>query len=571
MKKVYADYHSMRYTRKHDGRLGQWKYAGTAMRSKVPDRSINRNPDLTDEDGRHEMSGIARPIAGMQSVRDPDYVEYMVLSAKTAKIDGFMLEWGFPEHTADSDLKVLLKTAEQYNFEVGINWCDAWHFYDWIRQAHDDIRKREDILPYFKASLEYLLDNVYAKENSIRFDGRPLIFIFGGGLRENELKDVKKFISESIEKNGQPLLLARAPIWGELSKTDVQYETTADTEYYKQFDGFFPWIPTRLRSGEGRAYKHWDRYADQKDCINYLRQAMALQISKNIKTAPLIGGVCPEMDNRGCASWGKHDLSYIPRNHGATYQAMWEENLRHKDELDLIFITSWNDFTENHQIEASYEHGFRELFTTEKYAADFKSLPSDPEGIELPLKLFKLRKEAEVYKILGFAAESFSAELDKIGTAISHGCYQEAKHGIMQAEETIKKRKAETKSFPVCTELKSCQNRNAHETFTVYSIPETSSLPLEKAAAELYLEFTYKDAPGELIVSAPSRREDCEDGDFSVICSLTRSGSGEFKKARVRIYPENTDFKENPLLLKFTDRAENIKDVKLTGEIRRRL
>ena len=48
---------------------------------------------------------------------------------------------------------------------------------------------------------------------------------------------------------------------------------------------------------------------------------------------------------------------------------MWKFCMAEKDSLDMMFIASWSDYTEGHEIEPTIENGDRELRTTLKYAA----------------------------------------------------------------------------------------------------------------------------------------------------------------------------------------------------------
>ena len=93
-KKVYADFHGVRYTRQHDGKLGRWEMYANTEKSSTGRKSLCYNADLIDSEGRHEIAAMAYPQVGMQSNLDPDYIEYQILSAKAAKIDGFFIEWG---------------------------------------------------------------------------------------------------------------------------------------------------------------------------------------------------------------------------------------------------------------------------------------------------------------------------------------------------------------------------------------------------------------------------------------------------------------------------------------------
>ena len=69
---------------------------------------------------------------------------------------------------------------------------------------------------------------------------------------------------------------------------------------------------------------------------------------------------------------------------------MWKFCMAEKDSLDMMFIASWSDYTEGHEIEPTIENGDRELRTTLKYAAEFKGEQADERGLTLPLMLFRL-------------------------------------------------------------------------------------------------------------------------------------------------------------------------------------
>ena len=113
-KKVYADFHGVRYTRQHDGKLGRWEMYANTEKSTTGRKSLCYNADLIDSEGRHEIAAVAYPQVGMQSNLDPDYIEYQILSAKVAKIDGFFIEWGFKPHENDILLREMQKVAAKH-------------------------------------------------------------------------------------------------------------------------------------------------------------------------------------------------------------------------------------------------------------------------------------------------------------------------------------------------------------------------------------------------------------------------------------------------------------------------
>ncbi|RLE58840.1 MAG: hypothetical protein DRN53_07805, partial [Thermoprotei archaeon] len=60
-----------------------------------------------------------------------------------------------------------------------------------------------------------------------------------------------------------------------------------------------------------------------------------------------------------------------PRQDGRYYIDSWNTALKH--DPDWIFITSWNEWYENSQIEPSVEYGTMYLFLTKQQVMRFKS------------------------------------------------------------------------------------------------------------------------------------------------------------------------------------------------------
>ena len=96
-KKIYADYHGVRYTRAHDGKLGRWEMHAETAKSKTGRKTLCYNADFMDAAGRHDIAAAAYPQAGMQSNLDPGYIEYQLLSAKAAGIGALVAVclWAF--------------------------------------------------------------------------------------------------------------------------------------------------------------------------------------------------------------------------------------------------------------------------------------------------------------------------------------------------------------------------------------------------------------------------------------------------------------------------------------------
>ncbi|GKX29774.1 hypothetical protein SH1V18_22540 [Vallitalea longa] len=539
-KKVYADYHGPRCTRIVDGELGHWKFSGTAKKSKVKNRTVNYNGDLILENGLNDVAAMSYPITGIQSQNDPHYIEYQILLAKAAHIDGFFVEWGFKEHRSNKELLGIMEIAKKYDFEIGINWCDAWHFYDWIEEFHT-INDRQDKVNLFKESLQYLLDNVFSKKTGVTFNGHPIIFMFGGGPTVEEFKNILSEEYKIPQGLKDPWFFTRAPINGQVTENKVNYELT-HTKWLDIMQGVFGWMPTRVRKGEGTKYDNWDRYAVVEDTVDYLDTLNLGQDKYEDSFKIKISSAAPGMDNRACASWDKHDLSHIPRDNGRTYEEMWKYNAVNKSDIDIVYIVSWNDYTERHQIEPTIIDGYRELLTTEKYAADFKGINQNTDGMGLPFKLFDLRKKVDLLNKVGLETICYESILDEIGIMVSKGSYVEAKleiEGIISLLDNVLQQ----------ITIDYLEVNLPNENIISYSDEGGLYLKFKEGIAKRlrdnyyrgYISFEYFDNDNDSFLIKGTTNKEKSD-NYSIIADIKKNGTNMWEKGKVQIFKENIIF-----------------------------
>lgn len=544
-KKVYADYHGPRCTREHDKKLGQWKYYGTAQKSKVQNRKANYNADCIKENGLFDLATLAYPLLGMQSQRDEDYIEFQILTAKLAHIDGFFVEWGFQEHESNEELLIMMRIAKKLGFEIGINWCDAWHFYSWIEEFHKDAVSREKKLELFENNVQYLIDVLFQTEVGAKIDGHPLIFLFGGGLNIEEFIKIKEKQYQLPMGIKEPYFFARAPIVGKEESNEVVYELE-ENEWAKMTDGIFGWIPTRVRNGlSTEKFSSWDRYATKEDAEKYID---ALYKAMDITGSKLhISCVNPEMDNRACASWNKYDLSHIPRENGETYENMWKKNLEYKEDADIIYIVSWNDYTECHQIEPTLRDGYRELETTRKYAAEWKHQKNTGDGRDflLPMRLFYLRKKVQRLKKAGVDVLEYQETLDNIADNISIGKLSDALlflEGIERLLQNVEKQIVK-RNFLLTQKQDQIQVTKS----SIHLNLEEQKEYMKMGGYDSWLSFSYLD---ETEQAFKFLYKDCE------ICEIKMENTQCWKQIKIPIFQENIKELENELVIEISGEVQ---------------
>ena len=560
-KKVYVDFHGVRFTRQHDGKLGRWGLYANTEKSATGIRSLCYNADiLHEETGRNNIAAAAYPSLGMQSDLDPDYIEYQILLAKTAGVDGFFIEWGFFPHENNTLLQAMLPAARKYNFEIGVNWCDGWLYYDWITKIYPQINNREAKTAYMAKCFQYLIDSVFTAPTAPIVCGRPVFYHFGPGARVDEFREVLSAVNFG---EAAPVGLRRWADWGEL-RNDV-YMPVRYSEEIKQWEqlGEVPtaWIPARVRPRDAR-HPQCDHYATEADLIEFMKPFRdSVWLSPNPQYVVKSGFAMPGMDNRGCAGWGRSHFYFIPRNNGQTYRDMWNFCMESADSLDMMFIASWNDFTEGHEILPTIENGNRELQTTLEYASMFKDMEADYHGLALPEKLFSLRKTAYFLTMLKADVQSQQAVLDQAALNISAGKYREAEAQLHQLQEQFNERmkgiKQETltlSEFDVDIKHKQNDAEAGVEEFSI-TLPVKATVLFQQHYFKAYLEFDYLDRGQEFVhIGCKTNRVPKE--SYNTVAHFRTDDSKTWKHAKIELFKENLSFPYNKPFLFFKGRSK---------------
>ncbi|SHF00552.1 hypothetical protein SAMN05444274_103224 [Mariniphaga anaerophila] len=552
-KKVYADYHGVRYTRQHDGKLGRWEMYANTEKSATERKTLCYNADNILENGRHDIAATAYPLVGMQSNLDPDYIEYQILSAKAAKIDGFFIEWGYMHHENDILLREMQKVAARYNFEIGVNWCDGWLYYNWITKLYPEINTREKKTEHYVRCYQYLIDSVFSVPTAPLVNGRPVFYLFGPGATPEEYKWVtsKIHFPENIK---QPAVLRRWADWGRL-ENDKYIPVTKSEDIDKWVKlGTIPtaWIPARVRTMDEN-FPHWDNYALADDLIEFMKPFRdSIWNSARPSFSLKSGFAMPGMDNRGCAGWGRGHFFCIPRNQGKTYEQMWNFCLANKDSLDMMFIASWSDYTEGHEIEPTVENGDRELRNTLKYAAQFKNEQADDRGIALPLQLFTLRKQTTFLKAFFLNVSTMEIALDYAARLISNGEYKRAKKALDKASEKLNKagRLLSATTIVLSEEKLLLEGTSTPEGYNIFgglkvSFPDELVKKLTSNNYKGYISFEYLDNGFDLMeVRSKTARKPVE--QFEIVGRIKTDNTQGWKKAKIALFKDNILYAANP-------------------------
>lgn len=542
-KQVYADYPSGRFTREHDGTNGVWQFAGVAKASRLGNTEVAYNPDLIDERGQRDIAATSYPLVGVQSHLDPDYLEYQVLSAKWARIDGFMLEWGYPGHSSNDALLALIPVAQKYGLKVGINWCIGWANFG-PTSAND----RESYLRRLDESADYILKTLYTAPNAARHGDRPVIMIFGGNLSEAEFRRLAAH--RNAAAGDMPLFLRQGVMDGGLVDGRMAMKIQ-DTDWYSRTNGFVPevggffgWVPARLRQTSGADAK-WDREATVADTTDYLD--LLLSLPSPARPFLRMSSAAPAFDNRPSAGWNKNDLSYLPRDNLAVYDAMWQFNIAHRARFDWVLIPTWNDWAESSEIEPTKEDHGAALALTERRIAELKGMTSQPTGLSLPLRLFTLRKSWQRIEAIQGASPAHDAALDSIARAISERSVDRAFALVAEAEKELVAARAsipKPRQFVLRSGARGGLvevQRGPHSLDVAMPFMVARELRGRFYDGELMFEYRV-DVQSDITIKSATDRKPSAVGDYSVVAQIRAKPAPDWQSARIRVYAENAAF-----------------------------
>ena len=557
-KLIIGDYFPYHRSRPHDGRLGSWRQNLTAKDSKAKVTHFTYNPDLLDKDGHPDMAGPTTPIVGLQSDLDPDYQEYQILVAKVAHIDGFAIEWALSGAiNADLTLRSLMKTARKYDFKIGVNWVEG-AFFDWIAKHRDGVKTREDKLREYHKNLQYLMTDIYGADTGLLVGDRPLVLLFGGAKGTTKPKEFASVLAKPLELpkgRGKPLFTKNIGV-----NRDPKHRNNGFDLWSPLVDGAFGWVqahgPMTDAPMPDELKDKFDYYMGPDHMIvfqNAFRETVNKYYDKGALSYRVQSAV-PGFDNRGCAGWSG-SLCYMGRDKGEVYRRQWEHHVKYRDKIDAVLLVTWNDCTEGTIVEPSREYGYRELAVTEKYGAAFKGIKSDPAGLPLPERLFKLRKRREFLARTGFDVAKTVARMDKIGQMISKGKYPPAAKALDTLEAHFARLDKQIEKVTVEVTPTVLPARKASLKDGVYSIAKGGAVALtvdEKEAAELrkynwdgYLMFDFLDTGRQrltVLQDSPrrNRRGPADTGQYwSHACQITKTDTSKWVSAKVRLYKVN--------------------------------
>ncbi len=271
------------------------------------------------------------PLLGPYDSWDPRVVRSHIRMAKAAGIDGFVSSWWGPGTFEDEAFARMLDVAAEEGFKLTI-------YYESVRELTAD---------QISAELAYVLKRYSGHPAFLRFEGRPVIFVYAVGAYQRSPSFWRGVIERAENSSGVKA------VW---------IADTFDTAYLSVFDGLHTYNPIWISD-------HLSTYLREARLVkSYVGVPSGGEVVRKLWVAT----VNPGYDDRKIRKPG----TYVPREGGAYYRRTWEAALA--SEPDAVLICTWSEWHEGTEVEPSREYGFAYLDLTREYAARYKAWQPPP-------------------------------------------------------------------------------------------------------------------------------------------------------------------------------------------------
>lgn len=333
--RTYVHYMPWYESKDHDGYWGlHWTMS-------------NRNPDITDAEGKREIASHYYPIIGPYSSNDPDLVSYHLLLMKLCGIDGVLIDWygtydvnDYAQNLINSE--ALIAQSADIGIEFGIVYED---------RTTENIVKAGRASSAVEAATKdfiYIKNQYFNADNYIKINGENLLLTF----TPVHIETPSQWNQILTNSGTDPLFL---PLYGQ------------SEDLGQNADGEYSWVSTNSNHFSGLQY-----------FINSVVPSLDFGMSSaypGFKDFYKEGG------------WG-NGFGEIAHDGTSTFHQTL--NLSKNNHISHIQLVTWNDFGEGTMIEPTAEFGYSLLTEVQ----GFTGVSMGENDLKLVEKLYKLRKSA---------------------------------------------------------------------------------------------------------------------------------------------------------------------------------
>ncbi|MFH0953122.1 MAG: endo-1,3-alpha-glucanase family glycosylhydrolase [Verrucomicrobiota bacterium] len=317
-------------------------------------KGAKHDPDTVLPNGRRDIASAYYPLIGPYDSLDAAVLEYHLLAAKAAGIDGFIADWYGPDTFTDQVFARMVSVADRYGMTVAL-CLEEKSFFPGFAQVQNRGEAKDTMERYVRHALDH-----YARSPSyLKHGGRPVFLMFNGygegPLGPNYFSPEET--REVLAQFGDPgILLVRG--W-------------FDPAYVGTVPGAYCWVTS----------------ASERETF----YTNAIAARRDGRLEYVVGVANPGFDDSPVNGWG-NGPRVTDRRGTQEYRDHWLEVLRQQP--DAVQIVTWNDFQEGTTIEPAGDYDFRFVDLTEEFVGKFTGRPVSLTDNGWPLRLYHLRKRA---------------------------------------------------------------------------------------------------------------------------------------------------------------------------------
>lgn len=394
-KPVYAHLCTWFKTRDYSGQFEMWN----------SDYEQNpHDPSVIFENGHRDTATTNYPLTDVYDSSDSHVIEYQFLLMKLARIDGVIVDWD-GRRLNEYRHKTLMDIIPYLEiFDLKLILC----FEEWCGYYPEGCypnRKKE--IEAAKTELQWAYDELGSKPFYGTINGKKPILVFRKiPHRWFNVSEWKELAQVVTKENGVLIFPAEC-----------------EEEFGQVIDGSYFWVG-------GFTEDH--RHSTLEFCEKIYKTFLSNEPPS--KGFLRLGSVVPGFDDTPVWGWG--DLPRLaPRYNGERYEKTWQMSI--ENDVDLVQIVTWNDWSEGSHIEPADTFGYTYLELTKQYSARYKGKKDNvpDEALRIPLKLFQARKKAIVLQDSAHKA-AFNHALDEARQATIEGDYMKAEKLIASRQST---------------------------------------------------------------------------------------------------------------------------------------
>ena len=339
------------------------------------------NPDNIGPNGKQTIASHYQPLTGAYDSNDPALLEYQVLLMKFTGIDGVIIDWYGRENFRDySDIHRNSLNLIKHIKKAGLKFAICYEDQSVKHLINDKKIKISNDLSYAKKELLWMEKHFFADKSYLRVNSQPVLLIFG---------------PQHFKKNQWNQIVS-------VLKNKVQLFTLPHLNNQIQGAGSFGWPP--VHDGQKITKDVWMDYL-QKLYMNHNRK-------------PFIASAFPQFHDIYQQAGIHKSYGYLDSSEGNTFGVTFQMAL--KSSSEIIQVATWNDYGEGTMIEPTKEFGYRYLEFLQAYYIKNHEHPFHKNDLQLPIKLYQLRKKYQ-------NSNSISRELEQASLFLFDSKIKEAR------------------------------------------------------------------------------------------------------------------------------------------------